>query len=130
MSEFLIISNANELVRIAAESIVFVASEGNYSDIYTCDKECRTVTLQLGVVEELVHKQFRSNDLEFVRIGKCLIVNLHFVHYINPAKKQIILSDNRSFKFSIEASREALRRLKDYYDEKLNLKLKSDETNS
>lgn len=117
MSDFLTISNVNELIRIAAESLVYVASDGNYSDIYTRDGECRTVTLQLGVIEELIHQQFRSNEQKFVRIGKSLIVNLHFVHYINPARRQIILSDNHSFRFSLEASKEALKQLKDYFEQ-------------
>ena len=109
------ISNANELIRIAAESLVYVASDGNYSDIRTRDGEKRTVTIQLGVIEELIHSQFHDED-EFVRIGKSLIVNLRFVHLINPTKKQIILSDNHTFKFSLEASKEALRQLKDYFE--------------
>lgn len=116
MSDFLTLSNANELVRIAADSLVYVASEGNYSDIRTRDGEKRTVTVQLGIIEELIHRQFKSNENECVRIGKSLIVNLRFVHLINPTKKQIILSDNHTFKFSLEASKEALRQLKDYFE--------------
>lgn len=116
MSDFLTLSNANELVRIAADSLVYVASEGNYSDIRTRDGEKRTVTVQLGIIEELIHRQFKSNENECVRIGKSLIVNLRFVHLISPTKKQIILSDNHTFKFSLEASKEALRQLKDYFE--------------
>ena len=64
MSDFLTISNTNELVRIAADSLVYVASDGNYSDIRTRDGEIRTVTMQLGIIEELIHRQFQSNDNE------------------------------------------------------------------
>ena len=116
MSDFLTISNTNELVRISADSLVYVASDGNYSDIRTRDGEIRTVTMQLGIIEELIHRQFQSNDNECVRIGKSLIVNLRFVHLINPTRKQIVLSDNHTFKFSLEASKEALRQLKDYFE--------------
>lgn len=119
MSDFLTISNANELTRIPAGSLVYVASEGNYSDIYTRDGVKRTVTLQLGTIEELIHKQFHTDGNLFVRIGKSLIVNMGFVHYINPAKKQIVLSDSYTFKFSLEASKEALRELKKYFEKDL-----------
>ncbi|MBP5497293.1 MAG: LytTR family transcriptional regulator [Bacteroidales bacterium] len=121
MSDYLTLSNANELVRIAAESLVYVAGDGNYSDIHTRDGENRIVTLQLGIIEELIHKQIHSKEDELVRIGKSLIVNLRFLHYINPAKKQIILSDNHTFKFTLEASKEALRLLKDYFEKEYKL---------
>ncbi|MCR4964884.1 MAG: LytTR family transcriptional regulator [Bacteroidales bacterium] len=119
MSEFLVLSNSNELVRIAASSLVYIASEGNYSDIFTCDKECRTVTLQLGVIEERINNQIRSAENEFVRIGRSLIVNLRFLHYINPSRGQLILSDNHSFKFNLEASKEALKTLKEYVEKEV-----------
>ena len=119
MSDHLTLSNANELIRIPAEGLVYVASEGNYSDIYTRNGEKRTVTIQLGAIEELIHKQFHTDGNLFVRIGKSLIVNMEFVHYINPAKRQIILSDSHKFRFSLEASKEALRELKKYFDNKL-----------
>lgn len=116
MFDFLTLSNANELIRISADSLVYVASDGNYSDIRTRDGETRTVTVQLGIIEELIHRQFKSDENECVRIGKSLIVNLRFVHLINPTRKQIVLSDNHTFKFSLEASKEALRQLKDYFE--------------
>lgn len=119
MSDHLTLSNANELTRIPAGSLVYVASEGNYSDIYTRDGEKRTVTMQLGAIEELIHKQFHTDGNLFVRIGKSLIVNMVFVHYINPTKKQLVLSDNHTFKFSVEASKEALRELKKHFEKTL-----------
>ena len=119
MSDHLTLTNANELIRIPAESLVYIASEGNYSDIYTRDREKRTVTMQLGIIEELIHKQFHTDGNSFVRIGKSLIVNMDFVTYINPAKKQIVLSDSHTFKFNLEASKEALRELKNYFEKEL-----------
>ena len=58
MSDFLTISNANELIRIPAEGLAYIESEGNYSDIHTCDGGKRTVTVQLGILEEMIHQQF------------------------------------------------------------------------
>ena len=119
MSDILTISNANELVRIAAGSLVYISSQGNYSDIYTRDGEKRTVTMQLGIIEELIHRQFHTDGNFFVRIGKSLIVNMGFVHYLNPARKQIVLSDSHTFKFTLEASKEALRELKKHFEKAL-----------
>ena len=115
MSDYLTLSNTNELIRIAAGSLVYISSEGNYSDIFTLDGEKRTVTMQLGIIEELIHQKLQNHEV-FARIGKSLIVNLKFISYINPAKKQLILSDCHTFKFNLEASMEALKKLKDYYE--------------
>lgn len=86
MSDYLTISNSNEFIRIPAEDLVYIASEGNYSDIYNCQGDCRTVTLQLGILEEMIHQKIQNNEV-FARIGKSLIVNLNFIYYINPTKK-------------------------------------------
>lgn len=118
MSDYLILSNSNEFIRISADSLVYISSDGNYSDIYTRDGEKRTVTLQLGMIEETIAQQFKG-DNQYVRIGKSLIVNLQFLHYINPSKKQLILSDNHTFKYNLEASREALKQLKDYFEQNM-----------
>ena len=119
MSDFLTISNANELIRIPAESLVYIASEGNYSDIHTRNGQRRTVTMQLGVIEELIDKQLKESKRTFVRIGRSLIVNLHFVHYVQPARQQLILSDGHTFQITTEASKEALKKLRDFFDNEL-----------
>jgi len=122
MSDYLTISNANELIRIPAESLVYVSSDGNYSDMGTRDGHKHTVTVQLGMIEEMIKDQMPGRSREFVRIGKSLIVNLSFVHYIYPSKKQIVLSDCHTFKFSLEASKEALKLLKEYVEPKTTKK--------
>ena len=123
MSEYFTISNANELFHIMSDSIICVTSDGNYSDLHTRDGEQHTVTLQLGVIEQMMKEQLGSDiENEFVRIGKCLIVNMRFVSYIHPAKRQIILSDSHTFKISLDASREALKELKDYFEKKMKQK--------
>ncbi|MBO4581985.1 MAG: LytTR family transcriptional regulator [Bacteroidales bacterium] len=121
MSDYLVLSNSNELIRIAAERLVYVSSDGNYSDVCTCDGEKRTITLQLWVVEENIQQQLHQGDL-FVRIGKSLIINTRYLNYINPSKRQIILSDNHTFKFNLNASKEALKQLKDYLEQNMKSK--------
>ena len=122
MPDFLIITNTSEFLRIPAESLVFVSSDDNYSDIGTRDGHKHTVTVQLGMIEEMIKDQMPDRSREFVRIGKSLIVNLSFVHYIYPSKKQIVLSDCHTFKFSLEASKEALKLLKEYVEPKTTKK--------
>lgn len=136
MSDHIIVTNANELIRIPVESLAYIASDGNYSDIFTIDGKKYTVTLQLGVIEDMINQQLKKDDdnarivkkminqqpLEtdiFARIGKSLIVNMKLIHYINPSKKQLILSDCHTFNFCLEASKEALKNLKEHFEKKL-----------
>lgn len=115
MPEYFIISNSNDLHRFMVNSIACVTSHGDYSDIHTCDGETVTVTVQLGIIEEMMDKQL-GEDNQFVRIGRSLIANTRFVSYINPAKKRITLSDGHTFKISFEVSREALKGVKEDFE--------------
>lgn len=114
MAGFLTINNAKELYRLPTDKIVCIKGNGDYSVIMMADAKSYTVTLQLGQLEEMLGNQLPSNNRDMVRIGKSLIINLGYLIYINPAKKQIKLSDCQSFEFNEQASKEALIELKNY----------------
>lgn len=113
MSHHLIISTSTDLVRAAADEVVFVSSDGNYSTLVFTYGESRVVTMQLGQIESLIAKQLPAADNSFIRIGKSLIVNRNFISYINPGKQQLVLADGHTASHSLTASREALKQLKD-----------------
>ncbi|NDV81269.1 hypothetical protein [Bacteroides sp. 51] len=49
----------------------------------------------------------------FIRLGKSLIINGRYIYYVNVSKQQIVLSDsNFPNKFTLSASKEALKALK------------------
>ena len=48
MAKRIIISKGTELVRVPADSLMYVSSEGNYSNVVTSDGRSRLVTYQLG----------------------------------------------------------------------------------
>ena len=105
-----------ESTYFSTRHIVYVAGGGDYSDIMMAGGKKRTVTCQLGQVEDMLSAQLGQNGSHLVRIGKSLIINMNYLSYINPSKKQIILSDCKSLEFSLSASREALTDLKIYFD--------------
>ena len=109
----LIISTSIDLLRVTTDNIVYIASEGNYSNLVLSDGETRLVTLQLGQIERLIGEQLKDTCGDFVRIGKSLIVNKNYIFYIHPAKQQLMLSNGNGVKYTLSASREALRMLKD-----------------
>lgn len=113
MKKQLIISTTIDLVRIAPERIVYIASDGNYSTLVQADGEVRMLSFQLGQIEKMIATQLGSDGNIFIRIGKSLIINRSFIYYINVPKQKLILSDVVSFSHSVTASKEALKQLKD-----------------
>ncbi len=109
----LIISTSIDLVRIAPERIVYIASDGNYSTLIQTDGEIRMLSYQLGQIEKMIFSQLGNEGNNFIRIGKSLIINRSFIYYINIPKQKLTLSDVASFSHSVTASKEALKQLKE-----------------
>ncbi len=116
MPKFFTISNAKELYRLPVDSIIYVSGDGDYSDIMMADGKPRTVTCQLGHIEEMLTRQLGTEGRNLVRIGKSIIINLDYLVFINPSRKQLVLGDCRGMEFTLSASKEALSNLKDYFD--------------
>lgn len=113
MKKQLIISTTIDLVRIAPECIVYIASDGNYSTLVQTDGEVRMLSYQLGQIEKMISSQLGSEGNVFIRIGKSLIINRSYIYYINISKQKLILSDTATFSHTVTASKEALKQLKE-----------------
>jgi DNA-binding LytR/AlgR family response regulator len=119
MQSKLIISTTTELVRISPTKIVYISSDGNYSTLMQVDGELRILSHQLGQIEKMIETQLRNDSNNFIRIGKSLIINRTYIYYINVAKQKLILSDAATFNYSVPASREALKQLKDLVEKEM-----------
>ena len=116
-NKVLIISNANELVRIKPERVVYVESDGNYSTMVLHDKTEQVFTMNLAHCQQLMEEQLGKDAMTFIRIGKQLIVNRAYIFKINPNKQQLIMSDmDVNIAFDLQASKEALKQLKLYLE--------------
>lgn len=113
LKKYLVISTANDLVRIAPERIVFISSDGNYCNLVQSDNETRMLTFQLGQVETMIHDQLGTEGKLFIRIGRGLIINRNYIYYINIQSQKLILSDVVRFTHTVSASKEALKQLKE-----------------
>ena len=109
MNKRLIFTTTTEIVRVPAESVVFITADGNYSAITLADGENFVLTLQLGQIAEMLDK----DDHRFIRIGKSLIVNRDFIAFIHPVRQKMILSDCCNFRHEVSASKDALKALKE-----------------
>ena len=120
----IIISKGTELLRIPQERLVYVSSEGNYSNVVTADNRKRLVTYQLGQIEDMIGDQLGDAGSNFLRLGRGLIINTDNIYVIDIAKQQLVLSDCAGCYHELTASREVLIKLKayieslrNYYDE-------------
>lgn len=109
----LIISTSNDLLRVAASHILYISSDGNYCNFFQTGGEMRLVTFQLGQIERMIADQLPELSQNFVRIGKSLIINRNYVYYIHVPKQQLILVDGQQNRYTLSASKEALKALKD-----------------
>lgn len=109
----LVISTSNDLLRVAASHILYVSSDGNYCNLFQTGGEIRLITYQLGQIERMIADQLSEQGKSFVRIGRNLIVNLKYVYYINIPKQQLVLSDKEQNRYTLSASKEALKALKE-----------------
>lgn len=115
----MVISTSIDLVRIAAERIVYIASDGNYSTLVQTDNEVRMLSYQLGQIEKMISTQLGSEGNIFIRIGKSLIINRSYIYYINISKQKLTLSDVASFNHTVTASKEALKQLKELLEKEV-----------
>lgn len=113
MKPFLIIATSIDLVRIAPDRIVYISSDGNYSTLVQADGETRILSFQLGQIEKMISQQLGVEGNRFIRIGKSLIINRSYIYYINVPKQKLVLSDVKSVNYTVSASKEALKLLKE-----------------
>lgn len=119
MKKHLVISTSVDLVRIAPERIVYIASDGNYSTLVQAGGEVRVLTFQLGQIEKMISTQLEGEGNLFIRIGKSLIINRSYIYYINVQKQKLTLADAASFSHTVTASKEALKQLKELLEKEV-----------
>ena len=112
----IVISKGTELLRVPADCLMYVSSDGNYSNVFTQDGRCRLVCMQLGQIEDLIGEQMGDTDGKFLRVGRSLIINTDYVYLIDVARQQLVLSDCKGSWHELTASREVLIKLKAYIE--------------
>ena len=70
MEEYLIISNANFLLRVASEQIAYVCSEGSYCTLRLTNGDEYTFSFNLVVFEKKIVEQLPETAHFFARVGR------------------------------------------------------------
>lgn len=97
----LIISNANELVRIKPERVVYVKSDGNYSMMMLHDKTEQVFAMNLAQCQQMMEEQLGKEVITFIRLGRQTDCE-SYVHLINPTKQQLYMPNmEKSIAFAL-----------------------------
>lgn len=116
MSRRIIISKSTELLRVPADCLMYVSSDGNYSNVVTTDGKSRLVTYQLGQIEDAINDQLGDEGMIFLRLGRSLIINTEYIYLVDIARQSLLLSDFRGNVHELSASKEVLTKLKAYIE--------------
>ena len=113
MAEYIYFNSRDELLRIDVPNIVFFEAEGNYTKIVLANGHESLVCMNLGKMEKMITAKLQEKAHRFARIGKRHIINMGYILQISPLKQTLILSDQKSFLYSLDISKEALKNLKE-----------------
>lgn len=119
----IVISKSTELLRVPVDRLMYISSDGNYSNVFTCDGRSRLVCMQLGQIEDLIGDQLGDNGGNFLRLGRSLIINTDYIYFIDVGKQQLILSDCSGSWHELTASREVLIKLKAYMESLMKIEI-------
>ena len=103
-------------MRVPVNCLMYVSSEGNYSNVVTSDGRSRLVTYQLGQIEDAINDQLEDEGMTFLRLGRSLIVNTEYIYLVDVTKQILILSDFHGSYHELSASKEVLAKLKAYIE--------------
>ena len=117
----IIISKGTEFLRIPQDKLVYISSDGNYSNVVTADNRQRLVAFQLGQIEDMIGEQLGDQGSNFLSIGPKLIINTDYLYSIDITLQQLILSDCAGCYHELTASREVLIKLKAYIESLMKL---------
>lgn len=121
MEDYLIISNTTFLLRVAAQQIAYICSDGSYSVLKLVDGDEYTFSFNLAVFEKKIVGQLPDSAHLFARIGRNYIINSQYIFSINTNIAELILY-NHGFKekFTLHVSKEPLKQLKTILDNTIN----------
>ena len=112
MIKTLYFNSRDEVLMVNIDNLVFFEGDGGCTYLVSVNKQRSCVGMNLREMEENLAKQMGDDAKIFLRIGKRYIINRKYIYHVKVVKQQLILSDQSIFAFQLNASREALRKLK------------------
>lgn len=110
---WLLLNSRDECLRIDFKKIIFFEADGNYTNIHLQNRMRCTVGVNLASMGIILAEQYGISSDVFARIGKKYIINLNCVFRINVLRHQAVLSDEKDCTYTLDMSKEALKKLKE-----------------
>ena len=111
--DWLFLNSRDDLLRIDMREIAYFEADGNYTNIVLTNKLKCTVGMSLGKMEKILAERLKGKVMYFARIGESYIINLNLVFQINVLKHRLVLSDYRQCSYTLDVSKDALKKLKE-----------------
>ena len=113
--KFLYLNSRDEFFRIDISKIVYFEADGNYTNIILSNKVRGVVCMNLSQMQSVLTESLKETATIFARIGKSQIINLNYVYQIAIVRQKLVLSDGENFEYVINASKEALKNLRELF---------------
>lgn len=81
--EYLLLGNTRETQRIDSSDICYIRASGNKSAIFLTRGDFIVVTMQLGIIKEIMSKSLKCFEKDFFSVGRSFVVNKKNLSYIN-----------------------------------------------
>ena len=102
--------------------VICIEADGNYSNLHLANGNDYLLSFQLGQVESIIKEQLSYTNHSFVRVGKSLIINMDELICVNITKQTLEMNQPSGEKLLFNASREALKKLKNGMVRSINMR--------
>lgn len=113
MSDYIYFKSRDELLRLDTSAIVFFEAQGNYTRIVLANGYEGFVCMNLGKMQERISGRLQDKAKKFLRVGKSYIINTGYLLQVTPLRQLLVLSDQRTFRYDLSVSKDALRKFMD-----------------
>ncbi|WP_251620326.1 LytTR family DNA-binding domain-containing protein [Odoribacter lunatus] len=112
VTKYIYFNSRDELFKVAISAIVYIEADGNYTRVMLMNDQAAMIGMNLGKMEEFLSSGFAKETSGLARIGKRFIINMKYIFKINLLKQELVLSDQKSFIYTLNISKDALKNLK------------------
>ena len=112
---YLHLNSRDEFFRIDISKIIYFEADGNYTNIITSNGLRCVVCMNLTQMQQVLSASLKDNASIFARVGKSHIINHGYIFQIRVQRQKLVLSDGDKFSYTLDVSKEALKRLKDLF---------------
>lgn len=117
----LLFNSRDELLFIDFNDVALVHADGNYSRLMFTDKREMSLNLGINKLSDMI-ANMHFEQAVFVKIGRSLLVNQHFLERIDLVKQQIVLAEKGMQPIRIAAPKQVLKEYKNFLAEKFTMK--------